>query len=96
MRTTSRPTPYATFAERDLVDAGASGHVAFDTGGNGFTQVIAANTRQVHDDLIASGISADDLDRFLELLDDPDTVVGNPGPHHGLGATSVTEADGGT
>ena len=63
--------------QRDLVDTGASGHVAFDTGGHGFTQVIAANTRQVRDDLVAVGISADDLDRFLELLIDPDTIFGS-------------------
>ena len=63
--------------QRGLLDSGASGHVSFDFGGHGFAQVLAANTRQVRDGLIALSITPDDLDRFLELLDDPDTIIGS-------------------
>jgi SAM-dependent methyltransferase len=62
---------------RGLLDTGASGHVAFDTGGHGFTQVMAANARQVRDGLIGLDIPPEDVDRFLELLVDPDTIVGS-------------------
>jgi SAM-dependent methyltransferase len=63
--------------QRGLLDTGASGHVAFDSGGHGFAQVTAANTRQVRDGLLALGIAPHDLDRFLEVLDDPDTIIGS-------------------
>ena len=53
----------------------ASGHVA-DSGGTGFTQVMTANARQVHDGLLGLGIAPDDIARFLELLTNPDTIVG--------------------
>jgi SAM-dependent methyltransferase len=59
-----------------LTDTGASGHVVFDQGGEGFTQVMAANTRQVRDGLVGLGIAADDIDHFLDVLADPDTIVG--------------------
>jgi SAM-dependent methyltransferase len=62
--------------QRGLLETGASGHVVFDSGGTGFTQVMAANARQVRDGLLGLGISTDDIDRFLELLTDPDTIVG--------------------
>ena len=62
--------------ERGLTDTGASGHVVFDRGGEGFTQVMAANARQVRDGLSALGITAEEIDRFLEVLADPDTIVG--------------------
>ena len=61
---------------RGLVETGASGHVVFDCGGTGFTQVMAANARQVRDGLVRLGIDAKDIDRFLEMLEDPDTIVG--------------------
>jgi precorrin-6B methylase 2 len=63
---------------RGLVDTGSSGHVSFAAGGTGFALVIAANTRQVYDELRETGLSEVELDRFLELLDDPDTIVGSP------------------
>ncbi len=62
--------------ERGLTETGASGHVVFDRGGDGFTQVMAANARQVSDDLARLGIAAEDVERFLEVLADPDTIVG--------------------
>jgi SAM-dependent methyltransferase len=62
--------------ERGLVETGASGHVVFDSGGTGFTQVMTANARQVRDGLVRLGTVPDDVDRFLELLTDPDTIIG--------------------
>lgn len=62
--------------QRGLTETGASGHVVFDRGGDGFTQVMAANARQVRDGLAELGIGADDVDRFLDVLADPDTIVG--------------------
>ncbi len=62
--------------ERGLVETGARGHVVFDRGGEGFAQVMAANARQVRDGLARLGITAEDVERFLEVLDDPDTVIG--------------------
>ena len=64
--------------DRGLVDTGASGHVVFDRGGEGFAQVTAANARQVRDGLLGQGTAAADIERFIELLDDPDTIVGTP------------------
>ena len=61
---------------RGLVETGASGRVVFDSGGSGFTQVMAANARQVRDGLLRLGIGPEDIDRFLELLTDPDTIIG--------------------
>jgi SAM-dependent methyltransferase len=62
---------------RGLVEVGASGHVAIDCGGHGFANVAAANTRQVRDGLVAAGLRPADLDRYLEVLADPDTVIGS-------------------
>ena len=63
--------------DRGLGDVGASGHVAFDVGGgDGFARVMAANARQLSDGLLSVGVAAADLDRFLEVLADPDTIVG--------------------
>ena len=61
---------------RGLVDVSASGHVAFDTGGQGFARVMAANARQVRDGLVAIGIPPADIDELLDVLADPDTIVG--------------------
>ena len=63
---------------RGLVNTGASGHVVFDIGGEGFTQVTAANARQVSDGLVALGVSVEDIEQFIELLSDPDTIIGTP------------------
>jgi SAM-dependent methyltransferase len=62
--------------QRGLVGTGASGHVVFDCGGAGFTQVMAANARQVREGLLGLGIPPDDIARFLVLVADPDTIVG--------------------
>jgi hypothetical protein len=62
--------------QRGLSDTGASGHVVFDQGGEGFTQVMAANARQVRDGLVDLGIAAEEIDHFLDVLADPDTIVG--------------------
>ena len=64
--------------QRGLLETGASGHVVFDSGGTGYTQVTAANVRQVRDGFLRLGVTAADIDRFLELLKDPDTIVGTP------------------
>jgi precorrin-6B methylase 2 len=64
--------------DRGLVDTGASGHVVVGTGGGDYTRVIAANTRQVWDGFVAQGIVESDLRRYLELLEDPDTIIGSP------------------
>jgi hypothetical protein len=40
--------------------------------------VIAANTRQVRAGLVAQGVSLADVDCYLELLADPDTILGSP------------------
>ena len=64
--------------DRGLVDTGASGHVVVGTGGDDYTRVIAANTRQVWDGFIAQGVLESDLERYLDLLEDPDTILGSP------------------
>ncbi len=64
--------------QRGLTNTGASGHVVFDIGGEGFTQVTAANARQVSAGLVASGISVEDIEQFIEVLSDPDTIIGTP------------------
>ncbi len=63
---------------RGLVNTGASGHVVFNVGGDGFAQVTAANAHQVHDGLVALGISAEDIEHYIEVLSDPDTIIGTP------------------
>jgi len=60
-----------------MADTGASGYVSIDHGGTGWAIVQAANARQVRDSLIGDGITPADIDRFLEVLSDPDTVVGS-------------------
>jgi hypothetical protein len=53
------------------LEGGASGYVAIDHGGAGWAMVQSANARQ------GEGISPEDLDRFLAVLADPDTIVGS-------------------
>ncbi len=60
-----------------LESTGASGYVAIDHGGTGWATVQSANALQVRDSLLAEGISPEDLDRFLAVLTDPDTIVGS-------------------
>lgn len=60
-----------------LEGTGASGYVALDQGGIGWAIVQAANARQVRDGLISQGVTTEDIDRFLEVLADPDTIVGS-------------------
>jgi hypothetical protein len=63
--------------EHGLAGTGASGYVAIDHGGTGWATVQAANARQLRDGLVGEGIAPEDLDRFLEVLGDPETVVGS-------------------
>jgi SAM-dependent methyltransferase len=65
-----------TLREHGLEATGASGYVPIDHGGTGWATVQAANTRQVHDGLVDQGIPPGDIKRFLEVLADPDTIVG--------------------
>lgn len=37
---------------------------------------MAANARQVRDGLLRLGLEPDEIDRFLDVLADPDTIVG--------------------
>ena len=60
-----------------LEGTGASGYVAIDHGGTGWATVQAANTRQVRDGLIAQGVPARDIDRFLLVMANPDAIVGS-------------------
>jgi SAM-dependent methyltransferase len=60
-----------------LEGTGASGYLSIDHGGTGWATVQAANARQVRDGLIGQGISPEDVDRFLAVLADPDTIVGS-------------------
>lgn len=60
-----------------LEGTGASGHVCVDQGGTGWATVQAANARQVRDGLVAEGVASHDIDRFLAVLADPDTIVGS-------------------
>lgn len=60
-----------------LLDTGATGYVAIDHGGAGWALVQAANARQVRDGLITQGVASTDIDRFVEVLADPDTIVGS-------------------
>jgi SAM-dependent methyltransferase len=64
--------------DRGLVDTGSSGHVSIAAGGTGFARAVAANTSQVRDQLLATGLTAAELDHFLEVVADPDTLVGSP------------------
>lgn len=52
--------------------------MAIDTGGTGFARAVAANSRQVRDQLEATGLTAAELDHFLTILDDPGTLIGSP------------------
>ena len=60
-----------------LQGTGASGYMSIDLGGTGWAQVLAANARQVRDGLMGQGLTPEDVDRFLEVLADPDTIVGS-------------------
>jgi hypothetical protein len=62
---------------RGLVDAAARGHVAIDSGGQGFAQVMAANVRQVRHQLIDAGIAPEEIDQYLAVIRDPDTIIGS-------------------
>ncbi len=64
--------------DRGLVDVGSSGHVSIATGGSGFARAVAANTHQVRDQLEATGLTAAELDHFLDIVDRPETIIGSP------------------
>ena len=60
-----------------LVGTGASGYVAVDTGGTGWATVQAANAAQVRDGLVGQGTPPEDVDRFVAVMAEPDTIVGS-------------------
>jgi hypothetical protein len=60
------------------VDVGSSGHVSIAAGGAGFARAVAANTHQVRDQLEATGLTAAELDHFLDIVDRPETIIGSP------------------
>jgi SAM-dependent methyltransferase len=60
-----------------LEGTGASGYVSVDFGGTGWAVVQAANAQQVSVDLIGQGITPEEVDRFVELMADPDSIVGS-------------------
>jgi len=64
--------------DRGLVDVGSSGHVSIAAGGSGFARAVAANTHQVRDQLQATGLTAAELDHFLDIVDRPETIIGSP------------------
>ena len=66
-----------TLRGHGLEGTGANGYVPIDHGGTGWATVQAANARQVRDGLIGQGISPGDIDRCLEVMADPDTIVGS-------------------
>jgi SAM-dependent methyltransferase len=66
-----------TLRGHGLEGTGSSGHVCVDQGGTGWATVQAANARQVRDGLVAQGVVSGDIDRFLAVLADPDTIVGS-------------------
>jgi SAM-dependent methyltransferase len=66
-----------TLRGHGLEGSGASGYVPIDHGGTGWATVQAANTRQVRAGLIGQGIAPGEIDRFLEVLADADTIVGS-------------------
>ena len=66
-----------TLRGHGLTETGASGYVAVNHGGTGWATVQAANARQVRVGLISQGVTHSDIDRFLEALADPDTIVGS-------------------
>jgi SAM-dependent methyltransferase len=66
-----------TLRGHGLEGTGASGHVCVDQGGTGWATVQAANAHQVRDGLVAQGVASRDIDRFLAVLADPDTIVGS-------------------
>jgi len=66
-----------TLRGHGLEGTGASGHVCVDQGGTGWATVQAANAHQVRDGLVAQGVASHDIDRFLAVLADPDTIVGS-------------------
>ncbi|MFL6055891.1 MAG: class I SAM-dependent methyltransferase [Actinoallomurus sp.] len=66
-----------TLDAHGLEGTGASGYVAVDHGGTGWATVQAANAHQVRADLIDHGLGSEEIDRFLEAMADPDTIVGS-------------------
>ncbi|MGZ4725847.1 MAG: hypothetical protein ACXV8L_16715, partial [Ilumatobacteraceae bacterium] len=60
--------PGGHLRQRGLVETGASGHVVFDCGGDGYSLVTAANVRQLYEGFLGLGIAPEDIDHYLELL----------------------------
>jgi SAM-dependent methyltransferase len=63
---------------RGLDETGSSGHVTIAAGGTGFARAVAANTVQVRDQLTSTGLTSVELDHFLEVIDEPSTLIGSP------------------
>ncbi len=66
-----------TLREHGLEGTGASGYLPIDHGGTGWANVLAANAHQVRKGLLDQGVAPGDVARFLEVLADPDTIVGS-------------------
>jgi len=64
--------------EHGLTDIGSSGHVSIDPGGQGWARAMSANARQAREQLQDRGVSSVDLDRYLELVEEPDRFIASP------------------
>jgi SAM-dependent methyltransferase len=64
--------------ELGLTDIGSSGHVAIDPGGQGWARAMSANARQTRDQLHDRGVSLLDVDRYLELVEEPERFIASP------------------
>ena len=62
-----------------LVNVGADAHFEFRRGGSPGARLDKANLCQVSDQLLAERLlTSEELDRLLQLLEDPDFVVASP------------------
>jgi SAM-dependent methyltransferase len=72
-------TLYSRFVAAGLVNVEADAHLEFRQGGSPGARLDKANLHQVRDDLLRKQlIASEELDRLLQLLDDPDFVVASP------------------
>ena len=70
---------YSRFVAAGLVNIEADAHLEFRPGGSPGALLDKANLRQVRDDLLRKQlVTSQELDRLLQLLDDPDFVVASP------------------
>jgi ubiquinone/menaquinone biosynthesis C-methylase UbiE len=67
---------YRRFRELGLVDVAMEGHLAVRPGGTAGTALDKANFGQIRADLVASGqITEQEINRVLQLLDDPEFAI---------------------